>query len=217
MIKTAIFDMDGVIVDNHIFHLKAWKKFCEVNNIKFSAQEFREKFFGKNNHDILKGLLNRNISYQEVFKLGEAKEAIYREIYQPFIKPVTGLVEFIKILKINGFRLAIATSAHKPNLDFVLNMLRISQYFDVLVDASKVTHSKPSPEIFLKAANLLGVESAACIVFEDSVSGINAAKAAGMLVVALLTTHKREELPNTDFFISDFTDPLLKKFLRLNP
>ncbi len=215
--KAAIFDMDGVIVDNHLYHQKAWYQFCQVNGIQFSAQEFREKYFGKSNHDTLKGLLNREVSNQEAFELGEAKEAIYRNIYQPFIKPVNGLVDFIKTLKSKGFKLAVATSAHKPNLHFVVNTLCIAPYFDVLVDASLITHSKPSPEIFLKAANLSGVEPAACIVFEDSISGINAAKAAGMMVVALLTTHKRNELSNANLFINDFTEPNLKKLLKLDP
>lgn len=216
MQKAAIFDMDGVIVNNHHYHVTAWKEFCALKNIPFNEQEFRAKYFGKNNQDILKGLLNKEISEEDVILLGEAKETLYREIYTPHIKPVEGLIEFLTILKDSGKRLAVATSARKTNLNFVLESLQIEPYFDALVDASMVQRSKPDPEIFLKAAYLLGVEPQDCVVFEDSVSGINAAKAAGMRVVALLTTHNRGELPDASLFVKDFTDESLPDFLNIN-
>jgi len=215
MQKAVIFDMDGVIVDNHNYHVKAWKEFCAIKNIPFDEQEFRTKYFGKNNHDILTGLLTKDISEEEVIHLGEAKEELYRKIYQPYIKPVEGLKKIIKSLKITNISLAVATSARKPNLDFIVNSLQIEPYFDALVDASMVQNSKPDPEIFLKAAYQLGVEPQDCVVFEDSVSGINAAKAAGMRVVALLTTHNRNELPDASLFVKDFTDESLPDFLKI--
>ncbi|MFP4556914.1 MAG: HAD family hydrolase [Bacteroidales bacterium] len=216
MQKAVIFDMDGVIVNNHHYHVKAWREFCAKKNIPFNEQEFRKRYFGKNNHDILSGLLNKDVSDNDVISLGEAKEALYREIYQPHIKPVEGLEELLKALKDAGMSLAVATSARKPNLDFVVKSLKIEHYFDVMVDASMVKKSKPDPEIFLKSAFQMDVEPHDCIVFEDSVSGINAAKAAGMRVVALLTTHNREELPDAPLFVKDFTDRNLSNFLNIN-
>ncbi len=215
MQKAAIFDMDGVIVNNHHYHVKAWREFCAIKNIPFNEQEFRAKYFGKNNHDILTGLLNKEISEEEVIQLGEAKEELYRKIYQPYIKPVEGLKKLMKSLKNAKSVIALATSARKPNLDFVMNSLQIEHYFDALVDASMVKRSKPDPEIFLKAACLLGVKPQDCVVFEDSVSGINAAKTAGMKVVALLTTHNRSELPDASLFVKDFTDERLPNFLNI--
>ena len=206
MYKAAIFDMDGVLVDNHSYHLTAWREFCELKGIPFNDDEFRVKYFGKNNNDILSGLMKKEVSQSEADTLGEEKEALYRKIYKPHIEPVYGLKNFLIALKTKGLKLAVATSANKPNLDFVANELELKSHFKLLVDASFVTKSKPHPDIYLKTAELLGVAPKECIVFEDSVSGINAASAAGMDVVALLTTHQRHELPPAQLFINDFTD-----------
>ena len=214
-IKAAIFDMDGVIVDNHRYHLEAWKQYSVANGIPFNEEEFRVKHFGKNNHNILSALLNREISAREAFELGEAKEALYREIYRPHIEPTSGLIGFLNVLRRNGCKLAVGTSANRPNLDFVLDALDIRFFFDTLVDASMVSRSKPDPEIFLNAANNLKVNPETCVVFEDSVSGINAAKAAGMVVVALLTTHLQSELPQADYYVKDFTSNDIQKLLNL--
>jgi len=204
--KAAIFDMDGVLVDNHHYHLIAWREFCELKGIPFNDDEFRVKYFGKNNYDILSGLIEKEITQAEVDLLGEEKEALYRTIYKPHIKPVKGLKNFLIALKAKGLKLAVATSANKPNLDFVVKELKLKSHFNLLVDASYVAKSKPHPDIYLKTAELLGAAPNKCIVFEDSVSGINAATAAGMDVVALLTTHQRHELPPAQLFINDFTD-----------
>jgi beta-phosphoglucomutase len=213
MYKAAIFDMDGVLVDNHHYHQIAWKEFCEIKNIPFTDEEFRVKYFGKNNCEILSGLMSREVIQEEADMLGEEKEALYRKIYGPFIKPVDGLKEFLIQLKAKGFLLAVATSAGKLNLNFVIEALGLNGQFHLLVDASFVERSKPYPDIYLKTAELLGVMTNNCIVFEDSVSGINAAKAAGMDVIGLLTTHKRDELPAAMLFAKDFTDSNIISFI----
>lgn len=198
--------MDGVLVDNHHYHLITWKKFCEIKSIPFNEDEFRAKYFGKNNQEILTGLLKRKVDIEETLQLGEEKEELYRELYRPHIKPVDGLVPFLTALKRKGLKLAVATSANRPNLDFTIEYLGLSDMFHRLVDASFVEKSKPHPDIYLKAAELLGVIPRECVVFEDSVSGINAATAAGMDVIGLLTTHQRHELPPAQLFIKNFED-----------
>jgi beta-phosphoglucomutase family hydrolase len=217
MFKAAIFDMDGVLVDNHHYHFMAWKDFCKNNNIPFNDNEFRLKYFGKSNADILTGLLCRTVSDTEAFLLGEEKEALYRKIYKSNIKPVNGLNELLDTLKSKGLKLAVATSAGKANLDFILNGLGLGPFFDQLVDSSYVKKAKPNPDIYLKAAELIGVKPNECVVFEDSVSGISAAKSAGMSVIGLLTTHKQEELPELQLFINDFLDVRLLNYLNINP
>jgi len=205
-IKAAIFDMDGVIVDNHHYHVKAWEVFCNKHNIQFTESDFRAKYFGKNNGDILSGLMGFQLSTELVELLGEEKELLYRKIYKDHIKPVEGLVEFLNLLKQKGIKTAVATSAPLSNLDFVLDNLEVRHLFDKVVDASMVTKGKPDPEIYIKAAKLLEISPEHCIVFEDSISGIKSGQNAGMKVIALITTHKKEELPQTEIQINDFTE-----------
>ena len=204
--KAAIFDMDGVIVDNHIYHVQAWAEFCKQHNIPFDENSFRTKYFGKTNHSIFPELISSRLTNQEIDELAEVKELIYRNIYVDFIKPVKGLIEFISGLKEKGVKTAVATSAPKSNLNFVLDKLNIRHLFDIVVDASMVTEGKPNPEIYLKAAALLNITPKDCVVFEDSISGIQSAHNAGMEVIALITTHQPHELPKTKLQVYDFTE-----------
>lgn len=204
--KAAIFDMDGVIVDNHNYHVKAWADFCKNHRIPFNEQTFRIKYFGKSNRDILPDLTNSKLSQFAIDELAEEKELIYRNIYRDDIKPVSGLKTLIAKLRKQGIKTAVATSAPTSNLNFVLDQLCIRDMFDTVVDSSMVKECKPDPEIYLKASELIGITPKECIVFEDSISGIQSAHNAGMEVIALITTHKAEELPKTYMQVYDFTE-----------
>ncbi len=197
--------MDGVIVDNHTYHVKAWEVFCNRHGIQFDEESFRAKYFGKNNFDILNGLMSTPPTTSQINYLGEEKETIYRELYQKDISPVKGLVAFLIKLKESGIKTAVATSAPTSNLDFTLDNLDIRHLFDAIVDASGISKGKPDPEIYLKAASLLNIKPDNCVVFEDSISGIKSGQNAGMKVVALITTHTIDELPKTSIAINDFT------------
>jgi beta-phosphoglucomutase len=212
--QAAIFDMDGVIVDNHIYHVKSWAEFCKIKNIPFDESTFRTKYFGKNTRDTFNGLLDYQLTEEQIFILGEEKEKIYREIYKDYITPVNGLIPFLISLKKAGIKTAVATSAPASNLDFTLDALKIRHLFDVVVDASMVSKGKPDPEIYLKAAELIDISPDQCVVFEDSISGIKSGQNAGMRVVALTTTHTKEELPITDLQVRDFIE--LGKILLIN-
>ena len=204
--QAAIFDMDGVIVDNHTYHVRSWAEFCKKKSIPFDENTFRTEYFGKNTRDTFHGLLDYQLTEEQINTLGEEKEKIYRDIYQDYIAPVNGLIPFLISLKEAGIKTAVATSAPTSNLDFTLDNLKIRHLFDVVVDASGVINGKPDPEIYLKAANLLGILPADCVVFEDSISGIKSGQNAGMRVVALATTHTPDELPRTSLTIKDFTE-----------
>ncbi len=211
MLRAALFDMDGVIVDNHHFHVQAWKLFCDKYNISLTENDFRAKYFGKNNTDILSGLLNRSVSQTEVDELGEEKEELYRKVYKDHVKPVEGLVELLKSLKENGVKIGVATSAPASNLDFVFENIKIKNYFNAVVDAHQIKNGKPNPEIYLKTAEILDVSPADCVVFEDSVSGIQSGQRAGMKVISLITTHRIDELPKTELAINNFTEISVEK------
>lgn len=198
--------MDGVIVDNHIYHVRSWAEFCKKNSIPFDEITFRTEYFGKNTRDTFHGLLDYKLTEEKINTLGEEKERIYRDIYKNFMVPVNGLIPFLISLKERGIKTAVATSAPTSNLDFTLDNLKIRHLFDVVVDASGITNGKPDPEIYLKAASLINISPADCVVFEDSISGIKSGQNAGMRVVALATTHTPEELPKTSLTIKDFTE-----------
>ncbi|MGD9976659.1 MAG: HAD family hydrolase [Bacteroidales bacterium] len=192
--SAVIFDMDGVIVDNQWYHLNAWKIFCKKHGLAFDESTFRANYFGKSNHEIICALYGGDFSLETTLKLGNEKEIIYQQNYISAIKPLPGLVKLLEDIKRARKPAAIASSAPIINIDFVLDSLRIREYFDKIVDVSMVKNSKPNPEIYLKAASLLNVPPQECLVFEDSHSGINAALAAGMAVIAVATTHSKEEL-----------------------
>ena len=200
----VIFDMDGVIVDNYPFHNKAWKLFCDRHGLGF-GQAFRSSIFGGTNKDHLEAFFGHPLGEAEVMKYEEEKERIYRELYREHIKPVKGLTGFLQLLTGKGVPVALATSSPPVNVGFVMEATGVGHHFRAMVDASGVMHGKPHPEIYLKAAALLGVEAARCLVFEDSRNGIASARKAGMKVVALSTTHAAGELEDVDLIIQDFT------------
>ena len=188
-----IFDMDGVIVDNHQWHFESYIEFGKRHNVNISREEFG-KYFGTTNHFIMKSIFGENISEEDIITFGEEKEAIYREMYLPAIKPVKGLPEFLQYESEKGIPIALATAAPKENVKFTLEATGLSHYFDVITDSSMVDRGKPDPQVYLVTAEKLGVQPKDCIVFEDSIPGITAARNAGMFVVGVATTHTPEEL-----------------------
>jgi beta-phosphoglucomutase len=205
-IKSAfIFDMDGVIIDSNPFHKIALKQFCKQHGYDLTEEELREKIYGRTNKDWIPNLFG-NIGEKLIHAYGEEKEALFRKIYEKDIKPVEGLTGFLKKLDQGGFIRAIATSAPRANVDFTLSKTGTSAYFTTILDESFVTRGKPDPEIYLKTAAAVKVDPAYCIVFEDSLSGVKAGKAAGCKVVGITTTHTPEELHETDFVIDNFND-----------
>ena len=207
MRKAVIFDMDGVLVDNREAHIDAFALFCKRNGIPF-ARETLEKFFGMGNAEIMPVLLPPEVIQRKgLAALSDEKEATYRELYADTIEPVRGLLPFLHALRAAGMKTAVGSSGMKKNVDFVLEKCAIADCFDVVVNGDMVTRCKPDPEIYLKSAELLGLEPAECVVVEDSPVGIESANRAGMAVVALTTTFPYEKIATTktDLIASDFT------------
>ena len=143
------------------------------------------------------------------------KETYYREIYEPYLKPVNGLENFLTELKDAGIRMAIASSATVGDISFILNKIPIRGDFETIIDGSRVTKGKPNPEIFLKAAEDLKAAPEDCVVFEDSLAGIKAANAAGMKVVGITTGHTAAELQPSNLVIDDYTQVTAEKLAAL--
>jgi beta-phosphoglucomutase len=203
---SAVFDMDGVIVDNRAFHFRAWKIFSSEHGLPFDETFFRDRLFGRTNAAILRGLFGRELAAGEAAGFAEAKEALYRRIYRGHVRPAPGLEEFLKDLRAKGATTAVATAAPRANLDFALDETGLGPLFDVLVDIDMVPNGKPAPDLYLKAAELLGRPPERCVAFEDSYPGLRSALAAGMKVVGVTTTHSAGEIDFAHRVIADFRD-----------
>jgi beta-phosphoglucomutase len=210
----AIFDMDGVVVNNANFHCMAWDLFCSEHGMKVSKEEVKS-WFGNTNKTILQHLFNNSLMSEDIKKMAYRKEEIYREIYSSEITPVIGLIGFLKELKMNNISIALATAAPIENVDFVLKMTKTVEFFNTIIEESQIKLGKPSPEIFLKAALAINADPSSCVVFEDSFHGIMAGNSAGMKVVGVATSHKQNELKDTILNIRNFTDINYEKFSRL--
>ncbi len=205
-IRGVIFDMDGVVVNNHHFHFKAWMEFAHKYNFQLDESIYRTDFNGKTNSDLFKNIFG-DISELQKENYSIEKEANYRKLYKDEMKPHIGLVNFLNHLKENHFKIALGTSAPKPNVDFTLDNLKLREYFDVIIDGSDVTKGKPDPEVYLKCSEKLFLSPEQCLVFEDSIAGLMSGRNAGCQIVGVATSHKREELaPIVNFIIDDFSD-----------
>lgn len=200
--------MDGVLVNNLEIHRQAFAEFFRRYGVERTFDEL-SRVFGKGNDDIMGELMPADVVERVgIRQLGYEKEAIYREIYAPIITPQPGLLAFLAECESEGLRSAVGSSGYKANVDFVLDKCNIRRYFEATVAGDEVTRCKPDPEIYLTAAAKLGLAPCECVVFEDAEAGIEAAKRAGMKVVALATTFDREFLATTDadMIIGDFRD-----------
>ena len=204
-----ILDMDGVLIDSNPLHAHAWRVYLLQYDI--SADSILERMHGKRNDQIVRDIFDRQLTDAEVFAHGAAKERMYRELMRPVLERhlLPGLIPFLD--RHRDSPLAVASNAEPANLDFVLGEGGLRHYFAVAVAGDRVRNPKPDPEIYLLTAKLLGVKPSECVVFEDSPTGVQAAKAAGARVVSVESTPAK--LPETDFRIRDFTDPHLDKWL----
>jgi beta-phosphoglucomutase family hydrolase len=202
--KAVIFDLDGTLLDNNSYHLKSWLEYLKTIGRNISEEEYNANINGRTNKDVIQYIYNRQMPEEEILKYTLEKEALYRKLYKPFIKPLSGLIDFLEVLKNKGIPMAIATSGIQPNIDFMFEEVPIKQYFTEVVNSSHISKGKPDPEIYLKVASLLQISPKNCLVFEDAVVGIKSAKAAGMKVIAVATTQPKEELSLADVIIDDY-------------
>ena len=199
-----VFDMDGVIVDNHIFHYKSWQVLAKSYNLNLNEEDYRDHMNGRTIGEVVR-FLQKDASAEEVKKIGIEKEAFYRNLYQPFLTPTKGLWGFLSNAQEHKIPMCIGTSAPEENVSFTINGLGIGHYFKTILDDRSVTKGKPHPDIYKKCAQSIGLPNEQCIVFEDALAGIEAGKAAGSKVIALATSHERKAI-NADLVINDFSE-----------
>jgi len=211
----VIFDMDGVIVDSNPTHTIALRKFCDMQGHHLTDDELKTRVYGRPNKDWIPDIFGNRLTPEQYRKLASAKEALFRELFAPIIKPLDGLINFLQKLEDNNIPKAIATSAPPENVEFTLEKTGVEKYFDIMFDESDIEKGKPDPEIYLKAAAALRLPPERCVVFEDSLAGVAAGKRAGCKVIGVTTTHTKEEFVGTDLVIDNFEDLKLSHLVQL--
>lgn len=206
--KGIIFDMDGTMVDNMMVHHRAWQKQLALLGLSLSLEEVRRTIHGINT-EILTRLFGNRFSMEEKLTISDQKEAAYRDIFEKELKLIDGLSDFLLNCKENGIPMAIGTAAPAENVNFVLDKLHLRPFFSGIFHAGDVTKGKPDPQIFLKAADSLGLSPSDCLVFEDSPTGAEAALRAGCKSIILTTTHtipEFKQFPNIISFANHFRE-----------
>ncbi len=196
----VIWDMDGVIADTAPYHLQAWQKVFQKRGVDFTTEDFRHNF-GQRNDTIIRNTLGESIPQDEVAAIAREKEKTFRKLARENIKPLPGAIKLMKSLSEQGVKIALASSAPMENIRLVTQSLGINNYFHTIVSGRDVDEGKPSPQGFLLAAEKLGVEPENCIVIEDAIAGVAAAKRAGAHCIAVTNTHPRESLREADLIV----------------
>jgi beta-phosphoglucomutase family hydrolase len=199
-LQAVIWDMDGVIADTAPFHFQAWDEVFRRRKIPYSREVFQRNF-GKRNDIIVRSIVGEDYPESEIEAILEEKEGMFREKAAGNIKPFPGAVELIEELRIYGVKEALATSSPIENGQFVTRQLGIENSFDAVVWGREVAEGKPSPQIFLLAAERLGIDPASCVVIEDAVAGVAAAKRAGMKCLAVANSHPEAKLNEADLVV----------------
>lgn len=212
--KAVIFDMDGVLIDTeplNDLHMVEFLKRLGVNK----SPDYLKKYLQK-----LRGT-HAKLAWSHIkkdFKLLKPIDELIAEVRESYLiylsslhlKPIDGIVPFLKKLKKNGITLAVASSAYHKRIHILLEVCKLKNYFDVIVSGDHVQHGKPDPEIYIKAAQLLKKDPEDCIVFEDATNGINAARAAGMKVIGYKgADHNKQDL--------SYADKIIKSFINITP
>ena len=195
----VLWDMDGVLVDTGEFHFQAWSETLDEHGIPFNRERFRETF-GMNNAGILRVLLGRAPEPELLAEIGDKKEERFRQAVKGRAQLLPGVLGWLERLAAKGARQAIASSAPPANIDVLVDELGLRTYFQAVVSGFDLP-GKPDPAVFLWAASLIDVPPERCVVVEDAVAGVEAAKRAGMKAIAVMTTNPAEALRAADLVV----------------
>jgi beta-phosphoglucomutase len=196
--------MDGVLVDTGEFHYQSWQEVLEAHDLPFSRDFFRQTF-GMNNAAILLRLLGEDLTGELLAEISDQKEERFRELIRGRARALPGVVSWLARLQETGFRQGIASSAPPANIDALIDELGLRGYFGAIVPGEDLP-AKPDPTIFLEVARQLDVRPGRCIVVEDSVAGVEAAKRAGMHCLAVTTTNPSKALQAADLVVESLAD-----------
>jgi beta-phosphoglucomutase len=211
----VLWDMDGVLVDSGSLHRRAWRIFLEQRGLSIGDRVFALGF-GRPNEEVLPDFFGPALSGAEIAQLSAEKERCYRDLVtREGICPTPGIRFWLEQFCQAGIRQAVATSGCRANADLVLAMIDAARYMKTIVSAGDVLRGKPEPDLFLKAAELLGIHPSRCLVIEDSVYGVQAAQKANMHCLALATTHTADQIQGCDWVVPDMRSFSWAIWLRL--
>jgi len=209
MDKAFLFDLNGTMIDDMQFHLKAWYHILNDDlGANLSWEETRSHMYGRNQELLIRVFGKNRFTREEMDRLSLEKEKRYQQEYRPHLRLIPGLHQFLEKAHALNIPMAIGSAASMFNIDFALDNLNIRPYFKAIVSSDDVQTSKPHPETFLKAAKLVNIDPANCLVFEDAPKGVESALNAGMPSLVLTTMHEREEFAaynNIIQYITDYT------------
>ena len=194
VIRAVIFDLDGVVVTTDEFHYRAWRQLADEEGIYFD-RNINHRLRGVSRMESLEIVLERSprtYTPEEKLRLAERKNATYRESLRALTPAdvLPGAREILIELRRRGIKLAVGSSS--KNTPVILERTGLAEHFDAVTDGNDITHSKPDPEVFLLAAQRLGIPPGECLVVEDALAGVEAARRAGMAVFGIGTP---ESLP----------------------
>ena len=182
--SAVIWDVDGTLVDTAELHFQAWSALCRDLKLPFTRADFTATF-GLRNPEIIRQLFGTHYSDAEIADLGDRKEELYRAAARQGVRLLPGVRALLEGLHAAGFRQAVGSSAPRANLDLILRLTDTQRCFDAVVSMEDTQRGKPDPEVFLVAAAKLGVPPGRCLVMEDAVAGVQAARAGGMKCIAV--------------------------------
>jgi beta-phosphoglucomutase len=191
--SAVIFDMDGVLLDSGAHHRDAWRQLLAELGVE-PVPDLWRRTIGRPAEEAVADLLDRPVGAEEATALARRKREHYARLAARGMLPVAGAPAFVTLLAGESVPRAVATSASRHEVESLLAEIGMREHFEVVVTADDVRWGKPNPEVYLRAAELLELPPKGCLVFEDSVVGIHAARNAGMRVIGLTTAHTVREL-----------------------
>lgn len=210
-IQGVLWDMDGVLVDSGPAHYEAWVQTLTERGLPFTYEQFQATF-GMNTAATLDHLFGPTLGAEEVQAIDQRKESLFRQAVKGNARLLPGVSEWLTRLKGRGVRQAIASSAPQANIDALVDELDLGDYFQAIVSGAGLP-GKPAPDVFLVAARQIGVPPARCLVVEDAIAGVQAARNAGMRCIAVTTTNSAEKLAAADVVIDRLDELTEEDFL----
>lgn len=218
--QPQLWYLNGTIVNDERYHQQSWRVLCQryPGNMRTPTEdEFKHQVFGRSEKSTLEHLLGRPLSRSELIRWSNERVDVVKNLFGPHLRIADGLGQLLEESYSAGVRMAVVSGGSRWNyMNFVLDALKIRQYFtDAIVTADDVTNSKPDPEGYIKGATMLGVRPSECLVFEDTLSGIEAGRRADAVVIAVASTHEVHELTTAHRVISSFEEVRLADLTRI--
>ena len=210
MLAAILFDLDGTIANTDPFHMQAWQQILDDRQMQVDEVFYKQHISGKRNQRIIAEIFP-DLSVAAGENLSDRKEILFRQLAASQLKPLPGLTEILNWTQTNGLGRSLVTNAPRDNVEFMLDLLNLTQTFSPIIIGDEAPAPKPHPDPYQIALKQLGISPQQAIVFEDSPTGICAAVAAGINTIAIASSHDPDSLreAGATMVISDFTDSQL--------